>query len=159
MPKPFLTPEFTSEDWQCRTLRTPNNKEWLGVFTSALEEMTNPYNWEQVEPTDLTIEQAITIVQSILIEFYATETCSTGCELPDLNSPPFRLGINGRFEMLDPDTGEWGTPTGEYEIPPTPARTEPTADERRCAAAANAAYVLQLVYEAITDEIALGGGR
>lgn len=157
MPKPFLTPEFTSEEWQCRTLRTPNNKEWLGVFTSALEEMTNPYNWEQVETSDLTIEQAIAIVQGILIEFYSTETCLTGCSLPDLDSPPFRLGVNGRFEMLDPETGEWGEPTGEYEIPPTPPREEATAEERRCAAAANAAHVMGLLYEAITDEIALGG--
>jgi len=158
MPKPFLTPEFTSETWQCRTLRTPDNKEWLGVFSSALLEMLNPYNWEQVETADVSVDDAIAIVEGILIEYFATETCLTGCALPDTDgTPPFRLGVDGGYEMLDPATGEWGEPNGEYEIPPTPAREEATAAERKCLAAANAAHVMFLLYEAITDEIALGG--
>jgi len=160
MPKiPFLTPPSTSLDRQCRTLRTPTNKEWLGVFNSALLEMTNPYNWLQVHETDLSIEDTIALVEEILLEFFATPDCGEGgsCTLPDLDTPPFRIGINGRFEWLNPDTGEWGAPEGEYAIPPTPAREEPTPYERKCAAAANAANVLKLVYEAITDEIAMGG--
>jgi len=157
-PVPFLTPPATSEDWQCRTLRTPTNKEWLGVFNSALLELTNSYNWMQVNPTDLTVDDAIAIVQEILIEFFATESCSgEGCLLPELDTPPFRIGVSGHFEFLDPSTGEWGAPTGEYEIPPTPEREETTPFDRRCAAAFNATNVLKLVYEAITDEIALGG--
>lgn len=157
MPKPFLTPEFTSEDWQCRTLRTPNNKEWLGVFNSALLEMTNPYNWQQVETSDLTISDAIEIVEGILTEFFDTQTCGGGCLLPEIDVPPFRLGVDGHYEMLDPSTGEWGAPTGEYEIPPTPPREESTGYDRRCGAAANAANVMEQLYEAITDAIALGG--
>ena len=156
MPKPFLTPSTTSEEYQCRTITQPSNKEWLGVFNSALLELLNPYNWEQVNDTDLTIEEAIAICQIAINSYFANEQCAgAGCTLPDLDTPPFRLGMNGRFEQLD--NGEWGEPTGEYEIPPTPARTEPTAAERKCAAAANAAHVMFLLYEAITDEIALGG--
>lgn len=160
MAKPFLTPSSTSEETQCRTIVTPNNKEWLGVFNSALLEMLNPYNWEQVNDTDLTIDEAIAIVAPILTGFFNTPDCGgTGdpCTLPDLDTPPFRIGVNGRFEMLDPTTGEWSEPTGEYTIPPTPEREESTPFDRKCAAASNAANVMFLCYEAITDEIALGG--
>lgn len=152
----FVTPDFTSDVWQCRTLETPNNAEWLGVFNKALLLMLDPYNWEQINDTDVSVDDTIAIVNEILIAFWATENCGS-CMLPGLGTPPFRLGINGKFEMLDPATGEWGEPTGEYAIPATPPRTEPTVYERRCAAAANAAHVVGLVYEAITDEIALGG--
>jgi len=155
--KLFLTPEYTSAELQCRTLKTPDNKEWLGVFNAALLLLTDPHNWEQVEPSDLSVEAAIAIVQGILVDFFATETCGTGCALPDLDSPPFRLGVSGHFEMLDPVSGEWEAPSGEYEIPPVPERGEATAEERKCAAAANAVNVMKILYEAITDEIALGG--
>lgn len=159
MAKPFLTPSSTSETTQCRTIVTPNNKEWLGVFNSALLELLNTWNWEQVNDTDLTIEEAIAIVEPILTGFFNTPDCGTGggCLLPGLDTPPFRLGEDGHFQMLNPETNEWGTPTGEYAIPATPAREESTPYERRCAAAENAAHVLFLVYEAITDEISMGG--
>lgn len=155
----FVTPDFTSEVTQCRTLRTPNNAEWLGVFNKALLTMLDAYNWEQINDTDLTVEETIALTTVMIDEFWASEFCPdvAGCNLPGLESPPFRLGVNGRFEMLDPATGEWGTPTGDYEIPPVPAREEATEEERLCAAAANAANVMMLVYEAITDEISLGG--
>ena len=65
-----------------------------------------------------------------------------------------RLNANGQIEQLS--NGAWVEPDGDYEIPPTPARTEPTAAERKCLAAANAANVLQQTYEQITDEIAEG---
>lgn len=153
----FVTPDYTSEVTQCRTLRTPNNAEWLGVFNKALLTMLDPYNWEQINDTDLTVEETIDLAQAMINEFWTTEDCGTACSLPDLDTPPFRLGLDGRFEMLDPVTGEWTTPYGEYEIPPTPAREEATELDRRCAAAANAANVMEILYEAITDEIALGG--
>lgn len=155
----FVTPDYASAEYQCRTLRTPNNLEMLGVFNKALLLMLDPYNWEQINDTDLTVDETITLVTSILAEFWATETCGDGggCMLPGLDTPPFRLGVDGRFEMLDPETGEWGAPSGEYEIPPTPPREESTSFDRRCAAAANAANVMKQLYEAITDEISLGG--
>lgn len=153
----FVTPDYTSGVTQCRTLRTPNNAEWLGVFSKALLTMLEPHNWEQINDTDLTVEEAVTMVALMLEEFWNTPDCGTACSLPGLDSPPFRLGADGHFEMLDPTTGEWGTPTGEYEVPPVSPREEATAEERRCLAAANAAYVVGLLYEAITDEIVLGG--
>jgi len=52
------------------------------------------------------------------------------------------------------DGGEWVTPTGDYTIPPLNPRTEPTDDEKRCAAAANAANVMEQLYEQLADEYA-----
>lgn len=158
----FVTPNFTSEVTQCRTLITPNNAEWLGVFNKALLLLLEPYNWEQINDTDVTVEDTIALVTTILDGFWATENCGgggEGCTLPDLDTPPFRIGVNGHFEFLNPDTGEWTAPTGEYAIPTTPDREEATPFDRRCAAAFNATNVLKQVYEAITDEIALGGDR
>lgn len=153
--KPFLTPEFTSEDWQCRTLRTPNNKEWLGVFNSALLEMTNEYSWEQVETSDLTIEEAIAIVQGILVEFFATEECTGdgACLQPD-GSRVLSLSLDGHIRQLA--NGAWEAPADDYTIPPVPEREETTALERRCAAALNAQNVLKEVYEVAADAIAGG---
>jgi len=50
--------------------------------------------------------------------------------------------------------GAWVTPEGDYAIPPTPERSEPTPEERRCLAAANAANVLKLLYEDLSDSFA-----
>jgi hypothetical protein len=135
----------------------------LGIFNALYPILINPYNWEQVNETDLTVDETIEYIKGMWEVYWETTgLCGEsggGCLLPDLDVPPFRLGVNGHFEMLNPDTGEWGEPTGEYAIPPVPERDEPTPFDRKCAAAANAANVLQQVYEAITDEIALGGDR
>lgn len=155
MPKPFLTPVFTSEDWQCRTLRTPNNREWLGVFNSALLELLSPYNWEQVNDTDLTIEEAIAMCEEILIEFFATPECTDAgaCLQPD-GARVIRLNSSGHFEQLA--NGAWIPPTDDYAVPPVPERTEPTPYDRKCAAAANAANVLKQTYEIVSDGVADG---
>jgi len=52
--------------------------------------------------------------------------------------------------------GEWVEPQGENAFPAIPARTEPTPDERKCLAAANAANVLQIGYESLADSFAEG---
>lgn len=151
--KPFLTPEFTSEEWQCRTLITPNNKEWLGVFNSALLELLNQYNWEQVETSDLTIDQAIALCEGVLTEFFATEECAPdGACLQPSGSRVLRLGSGGSIQQLA--NGAWEAPTDEYALPPTPERDEPTVYERRCMAAANAENVLAQVYEMVSDMVA-----
>lgn len=155
MAKPFLTPEFTSLDIQCRTLKTPANKEWLGVFNSALLEMLRPYNWEQVENADLTIEQSIAICEAILAEFFLTPECADdGACLQPSGSRVIRLNSAGHFEQLA--NGGWIEPTDDYAVPAVPDRAETTPEDRRCAAAANAANVLKATYEAVTDAINLG---
>lgn len=153
MTAPFLTPPSTSETVQCRTLITPNNKEWLGVFNSALLELINPYNWEQVNNTDLTIEEAIAIIEPILADFFATPECAEGgvCIQPSGNRI-IRLGAGGHFEQME--NGGWVEPTGDYTVPPVPERGEPTPEDRMCAAAANAENVLATLYEVVSDAVA-----
>lgn len=75
--------------------------------------------------------------------------------MPGIFIPVFRLGITGNIEQLLP-TGAWGEPEGDYEIPPVPARPEPTPSERECLAAANAEFVLRTLYETVSDAIADG---
>lgn len=154
-PVPFLTPSTTSVERQCRTLRTPTNKEWLGVFNSALYELTNPYNWQQVNPTDLTVDEAIALVEEVLTEFFLTAECTENgaCLQPD-GSRVLSLSLDGHIRQLD--NGAWIAPTDDYTVPPVPAREEPTPYERRCLAAANAENVLKQTYEVAADAIAEG---
>jgi len=157
MPVYFQTAPDLPEGVVCRTFQIPNSQAWLGIFNALRPLLTSPYNWEQVNDTDLTVDESIALVVTMFNQFWETDGCGDGgCVLPDIDTPPFRLGVNGRFQQLLPD-GTWGEPEGEYAIPPTPAREEATQDERKCAAAANATFVLKTLYEAITDEIALGG--
>jgi len=50
-------------------------------------------------------------------------------------------------------------PTGDITAPPPPPRDGATPDERMCAAAANAARVLEQVYEAASDAVQHGEGQ
>ena len=77
MAKKFQTPPSLAEGVVCRTLTIPSDKYWLGIFNSALLEMLNPYLWEQVNETDLTIDDTIEYCESIINEYWATEGCIT----------------------------------------------------------------------------------
>lgn len=154
--KLYETPDDLPGEFVCRTLKIPSSYDWLGIFNKALLTMTNEYNWEQVEDTDMTIPATIEVINLMLVDYWATPDCGDGgsCDLGD-GIPPFRLGVDGHYQQFQ--DGAWVTPNGDFEIPATLPREETTAEERRCAAAANAANVIMLTYEAITDEIALGG--
>lgn len=155
MPALYQTPPSTPLDVVCRTLRIPSSLEWLGIFNAAMLTMLNVYNWEQVNDTDLTVDETIALVSAMLIDYWDTQGCTT-------NEMPFqpggyallRLGAGGHVQQAILD--EWGAPVGDYAIPPVPEREEPTTYERKCLAAANAANVLYLVYEAVTDAVAQG---
>ena len=149
----FVTPDFTSEVTQCRTLTTPANAEWLGVFNKALLTMLEPYNWEQINETDLTVDETIALVTTILNDFWDTQVCCDGdiCLMPN-GGRVLRLGDGYQIEEMA--NGGWREPTGDYTVPPTPARTETTEQERKCLASANAANVLYEVYEIVTDGLA-----
>jgi hypothetical protein len=59
------------------------------------------------------------------------------------------LNVGGHIEQLI--AGEWVPPEGDYELPEPAEREESTSDERRCLAAANAASVLEALYEDLSD--------
>lgn len=144
---PYLTPDSIPEDDDCRPLFIPASSEWLALVSGALTELTLPYNWEQFGA--LTVQETVDRFQVMINQYYA-DACG-GCELPD-GEPIMRLNEDGTFSQLI--EGEWSDPAGDYVIPPPDARTEPTEEERICLAAANAAHVLELLYEEVTDAYA-----
>lgn len=151
MRKPFLTPPTTPAEVQCRSLQIPMSKYWLGIFNSALLEATYAYNYEQVNDTDLTPEQAANAALEIF-SAYLDSTCGgtpSECTTPGTDTPPFRIGAGGHLQQAV--DGEWVAPEGIYELPPVPPRTNPSEVDRICLAAANAAKTLSDTYEAMID--------
>lgn len=141
---PYLTPDDVPEERDCRALLIPASSDWLAIFSGALTELSKEWNWEQ---QGITVDEALAVVAEVINGYYAG--CETsGCTLPG-GYPPFRLDENGNIQELV--NGEWVTPEGIYTLPPTPARTEPTEQERRCLAAANAAAVFAQLYEELSD--------
>jgi len=147
---PWLTPETLPEDDDCRPLLIPASSEWLAIVSGALTELTQKWNWQQQGA--VTVAEATAAMQAMIDNYYGG---CVACTIPG-GTPLFRLNPDtGAVEELLPD-GTWGTPTGEYTIPPTPAREESTPEERMCAAAANAANVLQVLYESLSDSFSGG---
>lgn len=143
----FLTPAEVPAEVVCRTLKVPNSLAWLGIFNKALLAPTYAYNWSDDVPGNMTREEAAEAARVVVAEFLDGSLNCELCLLPD-GQPIFRLSELGTWQMLD---GTWGEPTGDYALPAYTARTEPTADERRCLAAKNAVNVLEATYEEMTD--------
>lgn len=141
---PYLTPEEMPESATCRTLLIPSSSEWLAIVSGALTELSKEWNWEQSDG-GISVQDALSAVNTMLTTYY--DGCSD-CYLPG-GSPLFRLNPNGQIEQLV--GGEWVEPQGEYELPPTPPRSEPTPAERKCLAALNAANAFEQLYEEISD--------
>jgi len=150
--KAYLTPPDIPEGLTCRTLRMPDSKEWLGIFNSALLTTLQEWQWEQINDTDLTIEEAVAKCYEIVQQFWLTSECEM-CFQPG-GEPIVRLNEDGEFEILTGD--EWVDPFGEWEIPPTPPREGGTDDDKKCLAAANATNVLKTLYETISDDYSEG---
>lgn len=142
---PYITPPDVPEERDCRALLIPLSTDWLAIFGGALTELTKTWNWEQT--SGISVDDAIQEVYGILQGFY--DGCiESGCQQPG-GYAPLRVNENGIVEQLI--NGEWVAPEGVNAYPPIPSRSEPTADERRCAAAANAARVLQELYEQVSE--------
>jgi len=146
----YLTPDEIPEGVLCRPLFVPDDTAWLALVGGALTELTKSWNWTQFGT--LTVEETVERMQQMLDEWY-TENCAGGCEQPD-GEGILRLNPDGTVEQLVDSA--WAEPEGDYATPPTPARTEPTEDERKCLAAKNAAYVLQQTYEETLDAYSAG---
>jgi len=157
----YLTPNSGATETQCRSVVVPIDDQllFLAAVSGALLELTYEWNWEQYG--DMTPAEAAETMLQLYVN-YADTSCSDLCALPYpydviLDGPlyPIRLGSDGHFETLV--DGVWGPPTGDYEVPSVPAREESTEYERKCLASANAAFVLQLLYETATDSFLVDG--
>jgi len=141
---PYLTPDEIPEDDDCRPLSIPASSDWLAIVSGALTELTKTWNWEQ--QGSVTVDEAVERMQ-LMIDSYYDDPCES-CELPE-DIPILRLDEDNQLQQLI--GGVWSAPEGDYIIPEPDARSEPTPEERRCLAAANAENVLKLMYEDITD--------
>lgn len=139
---PYLTPQSVPTERDCRALFIPASSEWLAIVSGALTELAKSWNWER---EGITVDETLAVVNAMIDQYY--DGCSS-CTLPD-GEAILRVGANGHIEQLV--DGEWVEPQGDYALPPTPPREEATEEERLCAAAANAANVLMLMYENVSD--------
>lgn len=147
--KKFRTPPALPLDTQCRGTVVPASREWLGLYSDALLELTYAYNYEQVEATDLTPEET---AQAAYLQYltWLDSTCEGGdCPpvvIPGTDGPVFRRSPT-TFLLTQLQGEEWATPDAEY-IPPDPApRTETDEYDKQCGAASNAANVLHNLYD------------
>jgi len=112
MPK-FLTPPTLPESEQCRSLEVPADLYWLGIFNSALLELTNPYNFEQVNETDLTPEETAAACY-LIFEQWLQSTCAGGVDCPT----PFWDEAQDVEDSAPAETQAW---YGQVENPEAPA--------------------------------------
>jgi len=153
----WLTPNPGAEEVLCRTLIIPldDQLQILAAVNGALAELAKAYNWQQFGA--MTPEDTAELMFAFY-EDYASSDCVFPCICEVPLDPSFGVEITVRIirrnsagftEMLV--DGEWVTPTGDYEVPEPDVRTEPTSAERKCLAAANAVFVLEQIYEEVTD--------
>jgi len=139
--KGFPTPNSTPDDTVRRIFVVPNSDEWLGLLEGAVQVLLDEwryYDWGAMTPAE-----AASAFNSIVLASYAN-VCPG---VP--NSVPRIIRLNpdtGAVEEVGED-GEWQPSTGDYAVPAVPPReTDPV-----CLAAANAANVLQILYEDLSD--------
>lgn len=140
--KRFITPASIPEETVCRGLVLPASQDWLGVFSEALSQTIYAYNYEQVEETALTPEEAAAEAYNRYVAWLTAVCAGEGCGLQPNGSKVYRVNPTTKhYEYLQDE--EW---VQDETIPPTPARTEPTEEDRVCAAASNAVEVLRLTW-------------
>jgi len=142
------------EGVRCISVRVPDDPEWIGAFYGQLQRLSLQSIWDRDE--EHTAETVAAVWKQVYLDTLAGNCTSGICTIPPpfdidigIELPIIRLGADGHFEEFR--DGEWGPLTGDFEVPPLDARTEPTASERKCLAAANAAEILELTYEEATD--------
>lgn len=146
--KGFPTPNSAADAFGYLLLYFDDNS-WAQWALGALQALG--YSWNWYESGDLSPEEAASIWADIIASAPLNLLPSEDeCALPDGKGRLLRLGATGHTEMQDGSS--WVEPTGEYEVPPVPARSGGTADEQNCLAAANAANVMQQLYEQLSDD-------
>jgi len=120
------------------------DKEWAQWILGALEPLAYAYNF--YESGDLSPDEAAEAFRLIIQDApYNLKTCANPA-----GGKIIRVAPNGHVQQLS-DSNTWEDPTGDYEIPPVPARTDGSPPDQICLASKNAAHVLELLYENVTD--------
>lgn len=125
------------------------DKEWAQYLLGACRALQYAYNW--YEAGDVSPEEAAEAFKVIIEDAPLNlRTCPNPA-----GGKIFRLNSSGKTQEYG-DAGDWQDPTGDATIPPVPAREGGTPDDQKCLAAKNAAHVLELLYENITDSFNAG---
>lgn len=146
----FPTPNDTPGVTTRRIFIVPNSAEWLGLLEGAAQVLLD--EWRYYDWGALTPAETVAAFNDAIIASY-TNKCQ--CELPGGGSVLRLNPSTGHLEELGED-GAWDTPSGEYAVPPVLPREGGTPEDQKCLAAANAAHVLEVLYESITDSISGG---
>lgn len=147
--KGFPTPN-TAAGTAAYLLLLFEDREWAQYALGALTALTTGYNW--YKSGELDPDEAAELFRVIVQEAPYNKK---GCSNPD-GGKILRVAPDGHVQQLS-DNNEWEQPDGDYTIPPVPSREG--EDDPICAAAANAANVLQLLYENVTDSFNAGLGE
>lgn len=144
--KGFPTPDEIIVNDGYLVFKFPKDNQYSGLLLAAAGLLAHAYNWYKWG--DMLPEDAAYQWQQIVNEApFNPLTCTRpgGGRI-------IRINGNGQAEELG-DDGEWHPPTGDYEPPPVTPREGGTPQDQMCLAAANAAHVLELLYEQVIDGI------
>lgn len=146
MPYKWLTPNSPPpDDERGRCFSVPDDVELIAAVSGALLPLTYAANWEQFG--SMTPDEAASIM-SAAFEIFVNGDCCDGCTPKIAGRRLVRISpITHKFEQISDDGETWETPDGDLTVPPQTGRDEPTDDERKCSAAANAAHVMHLLYD------------
>lgn len=118
---PYVTPEATPPDSNCRRLFVPNDLHMVAAILGQVLELTEAHNWEQT--TGISVAETIAIWDAIYLEFAEGTFCMIGAIVAILNdsTPDNMLLCDGSnfakadypelYDVLpaaliiDPDTG------------------------------------------------------
>lgn len=143
----FPTPN-TAADTFAYLLFYFNDPVWAQYLLGAARTLTDVYNW--YEAGDMSPDDAAEAFRQIVQDApYNVLPSADECILPD-GGRLLRLGAAGHTEMQD--GSNWIEPDGDYTVPPVPARSGGTSEDQVCLAASNAAFVLQQLYEQLSDD-------
>lgn len=122
--KLFISPPDIPEGEITRCLKIPASQEWLAVVNAAILEMTNPANYEQLNETDLTPEEAAASAYSMYETYLEGECGLMDCNdvldcVPDIEST---IIDNGTFNANIVNVND--TTILEKRFPETERQTE-----------------------------------
>lgn len=166
MPR-FRTPPETPPTQNTRTLAIPNSREWLAVFSDALAETINPYNYTQKDSESLTPEAAALIAYEAYEAWLQADEATGGGDCPDCVIPdsdpaapftrlnpntgrPERLGTGEQFGLWIPFWADENWPESGDNYP-TVAPTHEESLDPICAAAANAVNAIKTLLNGVFD--------
>lgn len=122
--KLFITPADIPAGVISRCLEIPASQEWLAVVNAAILLMTNPANYEQLNETDLTPDEAASAAYDLYVRYLEGNCGFMDCEdilqcIPDLEAAIIE---NGSINVNQIDASS--TTIFEQRFPTTERETE-----------------------------------